>query len=331
LSAPRRILIVDADRRVVERLRDALTAELGHVVVGIAPTSADAISLTSTEAPDLVLSEIPLEGDVDGIDTARIIQGQFGVPVVYLTANTDPAVLERALQTEPHGYLAKPFHARTLGATIAVALRRHESETTLRGHTAELAKQQVELVEKSKELGALAERFRQQSILDPLTNLYNRRHLDTVLKRELSLAQREGHAVGLIMFDVDRFKAVNDAFGHAAGDKVLQDIAHYLRSRLRAYDVACRYGGEEVAIVLPGAPLADAMRVAEHLRAGIESLAPVDNGRPIGSVTASFGVAAFPDQGTEPDQLLRSADEALYVAKGEGRNRVVAARLKPTR
>jgi diguanylate cyclase (GGDEF)-like protein len=330
LSASRRILIVDADRRVVESLREALT-ELGYVVVGCAPTSAQALAMVASESPDLVLSEIALQGDVDGIDTTRIIQGQHHIPVVYLTANTDPDVLERALQTEPHGYLAKPFHVRTLGATIAVALRRHKSETALRGHSAELVKQQVELVEKSRELGALAERFRQQSILDPLTNLYNRRHLDTVLKRELSLAQREGHAVGLIMFDVDRFKAVNDAFGHAAGDKVLQDIAHYLRSRLRAYDVACRYGGEEVAIVLPGAPLADAMRVAEHLRGGIERLTPDDEGRPIGSVTASFGVAAFPDQGTEPDQLLRAADQALYVAKGEGRNRVVAARANPTR
>jgi diguanylate cyclase (GGDEF)-like protein len=325
VSAPRRILIVDDDRRVVESLEDALTG-LGYAVVGAAASSAQALALAEAQAPDLVLTEIRLNGGIDGIDTASQIQSRLGVPIVYITGNTDPDVLERALKTEPHGYLAKPVHPRTLGATIAVALKRHESESTLRGQSDELTKQQLELVERSRELGALAERYRQQSILDPLTNLYNRRHLDNVLKRELSLAQREGHAVGLIMFDVDRFKAVNDAFGHAAGDKVLQEIAHYLRSRLRAYDVACRYGGEEVAIVLPGAPLPDAVRVAEQLRGGIERLAPTDNGRAIGSVTASFGVAAFPDQGTEPEQLLRSADEALYVAKNEGRNRVVAAR-----
>jgi diguanylate cyclase (GGDEF)-like protein len=324
VKGPARLLIVEDQPAAARELSGALEL-LGYVVIGTATSSEEAVRQTAQLQPDLVLMDISLDGECDGIETAAILQSRFQVPVVYVTANVDPHVLERALHTDPHGYLAKPYNHRTLGATIEVALRRHESELMLRGYSEDLARRRLELERKSQELGALAESFRQQSILDPLTALYNRRHLDSVLTRELSLAQRESHPVGLIMLDVDHFKVFNDTFGHETGDRVLQEISRLIRSRLRAYDVPCRYGGEEISIVLPGALLSDGCSVAEHLRSGIEKLTVDNNGRSIGTVTASFGVAAFPEQATEPAELLRAADEAMYEAKRQGRNRVVAA------
>jgi diguanylate cyclase (GGDEF)-like protein len=129
-----------------------------------------------------------------------------------------------------------------------------------------------------------------------------------------------------MLLDLDHFKQVNDIFGHVAGDTVLRGLADFLRSRLRPYDVACRYGGEEMAIVVPRTSFSDVCGLAERLRAGIEVLEIVDGeGRRIEPVTASFGVSRYPDHGHESELLLRAADAALYRAKGGGRNQVAAA------
>lgn len=171
----------------------------------------------------------------------------------------------------------------------------------------------------------LRETLRNQSIRDVLTGLYNRRYTDETLEREIHRASRDASTVCVLVMDVDFFKRFNDSFGHQAGDAVLTSLGTLLRKSARGSDVASRMGGEELAIVMPGAALPDAARRAEEIRAAIEKMDAMHDGRSIGPVTVSIGVAAYPEHGTTSVDLLRVADGALYRAKREGRNRVIVA------
>jgi diguanylate cyclase (GGDEF)-like protein len=167
--------------------------------------------------------------------------------------------------------------------------------------------------------------FREQSIHDHLTTLFNRRYLEETLERELQRAGREQRPLGLIMLDIDHFKARNDTLGHAAGDRLLQALGHVLQADVRGSDFACRYGGEEFVLVLPDASRDATTQRAERLREDIGHLQVEHAGKDLGRVTVSLGVAVFPDDGHTVDAILRSADAALYRAKDEGRNRVAVA------
>lgn len=171
--------------------------------------------------------------------------------------------------------------------------------------------------------GALQRRnqeLQEQAISDPLTGLYNRRYLSEFLSRELVRATRSATPVAVILIDLDRFKRVNDTFGHEAGDVVLTAVGALLKSKVRGSDIACRYGGEEFAVIMPQADVDAAGRRAEEVRAGVAALAPTHHGKSLGKLTASFGIALFPDHARDIDSLLRAADVALYAAKGAGRN-----------
>lgn len=172
------------------------------------------------------------------------------------------------------------------------------------------------------EVEALNRKLQEQAIHDPLTGLYNRRYLDEALRRELALAKRKGYAVSLVMGDIDHFKAVNDTYGHQAGDEVLKAFAAMLQQKLRASDICCRYGGEEFLLVMPEVPEGAAGQRAEQMRLAIQETPVRLTGGPIG-ITASFGIASFPQHGEDGDQLTRAVDVALYEAKNFGRNRVV--------
>ncbi|PMR88315.1 diguanylate cyclase [Xanthomonas arboricola] len=168
----------------------------------------------------------------------------------------------------------------------------------------------------------LRESLRRQSIRDPLTGLYNRRYLEESLSHELARCARRGLPLSVLMLDVDHFKQFNDSQGHAGGDLLLAALGELLLTRLRAEDVACRYGGEEFTVILPEADGSEALRVAEDIRGHIAALAVSDGPRSLPRVTASIGVASFPVDGELGASLIQKADAALYVAKHGGRNRV---------
>lgn len=172
----------------------------------------------------------------------------------------------------------------------------------------------------------LRETLHHQAIRDPLTNLFNRRYMEETLERELLRAAREYTPLGLILLDLDYFKRVNDTFGHAAGDFVLCEIGLLLQTYVRLEDVVCRYGGEEFTIIMPGAPLPVIQQRTEHIRQQIRGLSLEHQGQPVGQVTLSVGIAVFPEHGLTSRQLLRAADEALYAAKHDGRDRIRLAR-----
>jgi diguanylate cyclase (GGDEF)-like protein/PAS domain S-box-containing protein len=171
----------------------------------------------------------------------------------------------------------------------------------------------------------LREALREQSIRDPLTNLYNRRYLDATLAREVMRAVRQEASIAVMMLDIDHFKTFNDTYGHDAGDAMLQAFGTFLGQSTRGGDVACRYGGEEFTVIFPDTPIESARLRAEEIRAGVKSVRGRLDGRELGPITVSVGLATYPVHATTADGLLAAADAALYEAKQAGRDCVVVA------
>ena len=174
----------------------------------------------------------------------------------------------------------------------------------------------------------LREALRTQSIRDALTGLYNRRHLEETLEREVRRAARAAQSLGILMIDLDHFKSFNDTYGHEAGDAVLRETGQFLSGGIRAEDYVCRFGGEEFVVILPTADMDASRARAERLRSKMREQTIMFQGRSLGMVTISVGVAAFPEQGTSPKELMAAADAALYEAKRGGRDQVVVASAK---
>ena len=171
----------------------------------------------------------------------------------------------------------------------------------------------------------LRDQLRDQSIRDALTGMYNRRYMLETVRREFSRAARTGQSVGVLSLDVDHFKKFNDNHGHDAGDMVLRAVGECLKSSFRDEDVPCRFGGEEFVVIIPGAAPEIAARRAEEVRMRIEALTVRYLDGTLPRVTMSIGVASYPQSGDNPQAVLKAADEALYVAKETGRNRVQVA------
>jgi diguanylate cyclase (GGDEF)-like protein len=175
----------------------------------------------------------------------------------------------------------------------------------------------------------LRDAMREMALRDGLTGLYNRRYLDDVLNREIHRAERSGKPLSVIMIDIDNFKQFNDRHGHDAGDFVLSALARAITRSIRPSDLACRYGGEEFAVVLPESGLDVAAQRAEEMRLAIRNTNLTHLGQRLAAPSASFGIALYPGHGTSTQDLLKAADRALYRAKGEGRDCVHAGHGVP--
>lgn len=214
-------------------------------------------------------------------------------------------MIVRALDLGVNDYIVRPLDPNELVARSLTQIRRKRYNDRLRAsvqHTIELA------------------------VTDALTGLNNRRYLDNHLKILFNRSLARGRPLSILITDIDRFKLVNDTYGHDAGDEVLKEFAARIRSTVRGADLACRYGGEEFVVVMPDTPPEVAAAVAERLRAAVET-APVtlrEAGAAL-NITASFGISSRLESIETPEQLMKQADLALYEAKKAGRNRVVAA------
>ena len=180
-----------------------------------------------------------------------------------------------------------------------------------------------QLGERLEQITALQSQLQEQALRDPLTGLYNRRYLDQTLQQALSDCAASGTPLALILIDIDRFKRINDTYGHPAGDEMIRRLGDLLRARVSdAGLVVCRYGGEEFLLMLPGTTMATAAALAEDLRIAFESMDVSVGGRSM-RTTLSSGISGFPEHPAHPQTLVRLADQALYRAKLGGRNRVV--------
>jgi diguanylate cyclase (GGDEF)-like protein/PAS domain S-box-containing protein len=231
----------------------------------------------------------------------------------------------------PSAYVCVPLLAQStaLGVLHLVERTREPRESALGPHQV-LARRQLAFTVADQVGLALSnlrlqESLRDQAIRDPLTGLFNRRYMEESLDRELRRARRRHMPLGVIMIDIDHFKHFNDTFGHAAGDVLLREIGVLLQRHTRAEDIACRYGGEEFTLILLEASTEDTEERALLLRHEAARLSVEYGHQPLGAITISVGVAAFPDHGGAAETLLGAADAALYRAKASGRDRVMVA------
>jgi diguanylate cyclase (GGDEF)-like protein/PAS domain S-box-containing protein len=206
---------------------------------------------------------------------------------------------------------------------VEIDIECHSSVMDIRGKPAviSLVIDVTERTRAEREVRALQDQLREQAIHDPLTGLYNRQSFNELFDRELKLAERHRRPISVVMGDLDHFKAVNDTYGHLAGDEVLRVFGQLTKGFYRTSDICCRYGGEEFLIILPDMTDNSAYERTELLRATIEKT-PVAFGTSVIHVTASFGVGTFPQSGLTRDTLIAAADRALYAAKDAGRNQV---------
>lgn len=264
-----------------------------------ASNGPDALRAASDVLPDVIILDIHMPV-MDGYEVCRRLKDDprtRPIPIIFLTARyRDQEEVIRGLDLGANDYVTKPFNADELLARVGVMVRVRTAEDAMRhaSHT------------------------------DDLTGLYNRRFLQQRLEEELHRASRYSLKLSCIMLDIDHFKSINDAHGHAAGDHILREVATVIRHHVRRSDLAIRYGGEEFMLILFENEKNGAMRVAERIRADVASRHFEWNRIPL-KVTVSSGVAVFPDEGiSTPQELIERADAALYSAKASGRNVVRA-------
>ena len=260
-------------------------------------------ALQQPDGPQLAIVDWMMPG-LNGVDICRGVRAAGREPYVYillLTARTDSEDLVEGMEAGADDYLTKPFQAHELRVRLRAGRR---------------------ILDLQHQLLAAREALREQATHDGLTGLLNRGGVLAVLDKELARAARAARAVSVLMVDYDHFKWINDTHGHAAGDAVLSEGARRMRESIRAYDSVGRYGGEEFLIVLPGCDESGGLAQAERVRQTF-ARSPFCSGELRLDVTCSIGVSSrlTPCEG-DANLLLREADEALYAAKGEGRNRV---------
>jgi diguanylate cyclase (GGDEF)-like protein len=297
-----KVLIADDDP-VSRRLLQATLSDSGYETV-IAVDGAEALrELEQEDSPRLVVLDWIMP-HLDGVEVCRAIRKRAREPYLYiilLTVKGQQQEIIEGLEAGADDYLTKPFDVLELKARLRAGWR---------------------ILGLQERLIASREPLRFEATHDTQTGLLNHEAILETLRKEVLRAGREGTPLGVIMVDLDHFKSLNDRHGHVAGDLVLREVSRRLQLSIRSYDSIGRYGGEEFLVVAPRCKLEKARLLAERLRASIGS-EPIQDSAVSISVTASLGVStALNAKGA--DQVLRATDEALYTAKIQGRNRVVA-------
>ncbi len=299
-----RVLVVDDSPGLRREVLDLLDRVDFVAAADEAGNGLEGFKKALASPPDLVLCDLVMP-TVDGFKFLGLVRARpelRDVPVILLTGETDVDTKIRGLELGASDYVTKPFDGGELLARIKVQLKIKALQDALK---------------------ASNEQLRRLSSTDPLTGLYNRRYFMGVLETEFERTDRYGTPLSFVMFDIDHFKRLNDTYGHQAGDDVLREMGRVVREAIRASDVPGRYGGEEFCVLLPHTEVEGAAEFARRLRLTVENHPFPAQGEVL-RVTASFGVAACPSAEVHRAQdLIGLADEALYRAKHEGRNRVV--------
>jgi diguanylate cyclase (GGDEF)-like protein len=300
-AAPACVLAIDDSPEVLALLSVRLKPEGLKLVT--AESYDEGLAMAMELLPDLILLDVDMP-EHSGLDLCRRLKEEgatANIPVIFLTGSSDVSTKVHGFDLGAVDYVTKPFHPAELRARVRAALRMKRAQDLLT----------------------------QRAQIDALTGLRNRAYLDERLAQEMSMAMALGRPLSLIMMDIDHFKNLNDSYGHPFGDLVLQRVGDFLARSVRPCDAVCRYGGEEITLLLTDTPIEGALAVAERVRIQTRELELSPRGQPV-MVTASFGVAeALAVLGRtgdkRPSALIVAADEALYTAKREGRDRVQRA------
>jgi two-component system cell cycle response regulator len=299
-----RVLVAD-DNPVFRCMLRSMLGKWGYEAVEASDGVKACSLLESADAPRLAIMDWMMPG-IDGVEICRRVRAAAREPYIYimlLTARTESEDLVEGMDAGADDYLTKPFHAQELRVRLRAGWR---------------------ILELQRELLNTREELRVQATHDSLTGLWNRASILETLDKEVLRAQREGCPLGMLLIDLDHFKMVNDSHGHQAGDVVLREAARRIRSTIRRYDTAGRYGGEEFVVVLPATDLAGGVAQAERVRQAIAGERMAAAGALV-EVTCSIGVSDWHGPGAgDALVLIHDADEALYEAKRSGRNCVHA-------
>jgi diguanylate cyclase (GGDEF)-like protein len=297
-SAPASILLVEDEGIVAQDLQETLT-RLGYRVSGIASEGAQAVRMAQELQPELVVMDVSLRGEIDGIQAARLIQERSQVPVIFLTGHSDPATLHRAVLTGPLGYIVKPFQEVELRCAIEVAMHKHRADIAMR--------------EREEALRRNAELLENLSLVDELTQLRNRRGFFDLAEQALKVAKREHHSLALFFMDLNGLKRINDTLGHLIGDQALRDAAKIIRQTFRDSDILGRIGGDEFVALAHVSGDAQALirRIHEHLETfNTQADRPYRVALSVGTALVD---ATQEDDGIE--SLIGRADAAMYEEK----------------
>ncbi len=315
------ILVVD-DEESIRIVVSQVLIDDGHRVT-TAESGEQALDLISKRPFNLVVTDIRMSGmsGIDLLKKIRSINSSAEVVIITSYGSMDSAI--QAMRDGAYDYLAKPFES--LHAISSVAARVKDK--------IRLSQENNELNEKVRTYNSQLKRANQElkelTTIDSLTNLFNKLYFHKYLESEFIRSRRYEHAVSLFMVDVDNMKQYNNKYGRLRGDDLLCFLAELLRSGIRDTDVACRYGGEKFAIIMPETRKDDAIVLAEKIRKSVEDYPFVgQETQPDGTVTVSIGVAGFPCDCEEDLEIVQLAEEALLEAKRSGRNKVAAASLK---
>jgi two-component system, cell cycle response regulator len=299
-------VLIAEDDSISRRMLEAFLVKWGYEVL-VAREGEEAWEvLQGNSAPQLAILDWMMPGR-DGIDICRALRqrkGRLYTYILLLTARGQKEDIVEGLEAGADDYVTKPFDPYELRARLRAGRR---------------------IVELQEQLLQAREALRDQASRDPLTDIWNHGTILAILRKEVARASRTHGPFAVAMIDVDRFKAINDTYGHPAGDAVLKEASRRLRGAMRTYDSLGRYGGDEFLAVVPGCDPAAAARFAESFRARIDRKA-IDTPEGMIPITLSLGVVALDDlNGVSSDTLVRIADAALYRAKIAGRNRVALA------
>ena len=317
-----RILVVDDHPDNVEII-DARLSSRGYQIE-TASNGEEALARVHANPPHLILCDVMMPV-MDGYEVSRRVKNDESlpyIPIILVTARDSTADKVEGLEAGADDYLTKPINFPELEARVRSMLRikRLQDELDLKNRELERTNQELEVANR---------KLRKLSITDGLTELFNHRHVHELLHEEFERSRRSGEPLAVVMIDLDRFKAVNDTYGHPTGDVILYETARIIRETAREIDMVGRYGGEEFIAILPNTAEDEASNFAERVRTGVEGYVFRDEANEV-RMTASSGVASFPGPDSDtPEALLKRADEALYVAKESGRNRVVRASEMP--
>ncbi|MBV9571202.1 MAG: PleD family two-component system response regulator [Alphaproteobacteria bacterium] len=303
-SAPTgRVLVIEDRPESVSAFRSALN---GKNEVCAVDSFEEALVQVRSADPDLIVVSLGLRG-FDGLrlcSQLRSLPQARNIPILVIVNDGDRRKLTQALEMGVNDYLTRPIDKNELVARVRTQLRKKSYADRLR-HNMQLSLE--------------------MAITDQLTGLHNRRYMSRHLDTLLTSAERAERPLAFLIMDIDHFKAVNDTYGHDSGDEVLREFASRISANVRGIDLACRYGGEEFVVVMPDTDVDFAATVAERLRRSVESVPFAISREPHKlNITISIGIAASDETGDTADALLHRADKALYRAKREGRNRVVA-------
>jgi diguanylate cyclase (GGDEF)-like protein len=312
------VLVADSDPSSLRFLEKFLV--LSGYRVRCATGGHEALQAFFETAPLLVIVDAKLP-EISGLEFCRRLrQTATGrqAYIIMLTSPGDEETVIRLFDAGADDFVTKPFSARPLFARVRASLR-------VVGLQERVGQDRDEIQRIHAELAVAHRRLEQDALTDVLTGLPNRRYLIDRLAHDWAAARRGGTPLACMMLDIDHFKTVNDTWGHDVGDAVLRSVAAVLQREVRGTDVVCRFGGEEF-VVISAADFDSAMRCAERLRAAIEQQVVVEVSANREPVTVSIGVAVRSEQTRSPEGLLKAADEALFCAKRNGRNRVASTR-----